>query len=548
MDDLDIKNKNKTSVQKTDNNDGFFRVEKDLLSYGYFSVSSTHLTDKKDCIKGKLKKVVVLRKNHEGGEALAITRSYEDLGQPGNADLRLFLAMMKLIQDRPEHQHQISNPIKFKANEILRLIGKTKNKPNYQMVYKWLDRMTTTSIKLQGKITIEERRYYGEKGGWRFVDNYYLQGEEKPDGTIADSIEVYLTERALMNLNRYRTVPINFQAFLSLKNKTAQVLVPLLQIWFYSNPIFKKDYTDICQLLGIKEYKQASQRGQKFIPSLEELVKAKFLKEFKIEANNSKTGLNVILHAGANFYEALQYSKRTEINLPLENELLLQLPSHKTDKINLDKSQEQLYKSMMTEELHKESVLDLIGSVEINTLRRYFEYAVSRTDAAKNVASRKDYIFRILQKLKNGEEEVPVTFFTQAEQEIKEREKTEFIAKKLEAEQKVANLEMAFLNYLNEYYLVKYQNLSETEKETRRQEYLNKADVKESNRINNLHQETKIQELDRIAQCYLKIEDADNITFEHFLELDSEENLLAKYYPGNTFAESSSNMIFIENC
>lgn len=534
----------------SDDTNCFVQVEKDLISYGYFSVSSNHKKNKKELLRNQTKKIVVIRKT--GNQQVTATiRSYDELGQPGNSDLRLFIGLMKLVQDRTGHKF-FTNPIKFKAYELLNLIGyrdrkdqdgkikRGKGKATYQALYKWLDRLATTTIKLDGTLTAEEKKYYGIKGGWRFADTYTIRGEENPDGIISDSIELKLTERALLNLNHYRTIPINYNAFFSLRHDIAQILVPLLQIWFYpQRGFYTKNYSDFCSLLGITEYKQESLIKQTLFPSLEELIEAKFLRSFLLKKNKSNTGFNLSLEAGTNFFEALQYGKNIESHALKGDELILQL-SNPNPLQSEDKKEEypndfgteeiEIFQKLRSLGIFRDNAIILIKSHQNLEFKRKIEYAQSQIDAmGHKVRNKTNYLFSIL----NSDEKVPETFVTKAEKLINETLQNELLEVQKAEIERTNILEIAYFNYLNELYSAKYNELTDEEKENRRNKYLSNADSKERQRINNMIKDNQLKELNRIAQFYFQMDDENEQTFDDFLKLDSEDNLIFKYTENN---------------
>lgn len=527
----------------------FFRVEKDLISYGYFSVSSNHRKDKKELVRRQTKKIVIIRKT-KTEQVTATVRSYEDLGQPGNGDLRLFMGLMKIIQESPEHRPYITNPVRFKASDLLRLIGyrdtktatgKTKRawgKSTYQMLYRWLDRMATTSVKLEGNLTDEEKTYYGIKGGWRFVDNYRVQGEKRTDGTVSDQIEIVLSERALMNLNRFRTVPINFAAFFSLKKDIAQILVPLLQIWFYGgNGTYTKNYAEFCNLLGVTEYKKESYIVQTLFPSLDELVEKKFLRDYKIEKNKARTGFNLILGAGTNFYEALKFSKQHKAAALQEGEIFFKVVTPTTalpPTESMSEEQREIYERMQTIGLYEETIKNLLETYEPNILERrldFAEYVVEQKKQRGDDVQRPAGLIKTILMTNT----VPPDF-----QSKKDALMAEEMAKQLkeaaEAEQfRHDQLEMAFYNYVRLYWQTKFAKLTTEEIAQRKQQYLEQTTAADRARINGLPEDKRESELERLTAFRFEMEFAEEApTIADFLKLDAEEKLIAKY--GNLFS------------
>lgn len=90
---------------------------------------------------------------------------------------------------------------------------------------------------------------------------------------------------------------MDFEEYKKLKNAIAKALVPLLQIWLYATRdkgVFEKRYDEICQLLNITRYPNASLVAQKFGPSLDELKRHGYLSEWRIVKTSDNTGFKIV--------------------------------------------------------------------------------------------------------------------------------------------------------------------------------------------------------------------------------------------------------------
>lgn len=296
----------------------FLRIEKDMNLYGLFSVKSNNR--KTFASSGFFEKRIVVRKDDKG-KVEALIRSYASLGLPSSADLRKLIALMKIIRDRGERK--ITNPVKFSCYQLLKTQNADGQPPikggsQSQTIYEWLDRMNTTTIKLIGSLTTEEEKYYGEKGGWRLISAYSLvEKEHLKSGRHEDFIEVHFSPSVLANLNSSRTISIPFEGFFNLKKDIAQILVPLMQVWFFaSGGQFTKNYEDFCSLLFIKVYKFIKRIREQLAPSLDELIEQGFLKSYDIERNRQKSGFNITLTAGRLYYLALKHHSNSFLLAP----------------------------------------------------------------------------------------------------------------------------------------------------------------------------------------------------------------------------------------
>lgn len=309
----------------------FVPVDREFFPMGLFSLASQNKTEK------EVYKEILIRER-SSQSVRAVIRAYPDLGLPTTTDLIKTISLMKIINQNKLSKNEglILNPIKINTNQLLRSIGYKYNpgKQSYIDVRRWLDRMSSTTIKLVGEgLTVDETRFYQEEGGWRFIDRYrFILINKSVETEVikinnADLIEIFLHERVLHNLNYMRTNFLDYDAFLELNTHLSKLMAPLLQTWFYAGKgSFEKDYAALCKLFGAKIYKHRSQIHRQFKGTVEELIKMRFIKSFRIEQRKGGSGWKIMFTAGSHFQLAKTEQSFKYPKPSFENDLILDIP------------------------------------------------------------------------------------------------------------------------------------------------------------------------------------------------------------------------------
>ena len=294
----------------------FIRVEKDLISIGFFSPTSKAL---------KSTRVKTVRFSRADAEGRRIETSIRivtggDYGLPGTGDLDKWFAFQRHVHEILKREGAVTNPITFTSWELLSALGiHRQSGKNYGSVEEWLDRMCATTIEVKGEGRVGEQKRFGKDRGIQVFERGVTFGRELKPGVVADRNHVWLSDWQLRNLNGGYNIPIDFDAYLSLKNATAKTLLPLLQVWLYGTRgegIFVKSYAAVCELLGITQYAHESKVREKLGPSLDELQALGLLADWHIERLRGGNGYKLIFKHGAKFYRDLETNRQRQIALP----------------------------------------------------------------------------------------------------------------------------------------------------------------------------------------------------------------------------------------
>ena len=286
----------KTALRSPD----FIKIEKNLISLGFFTPSSKRIKDEKS-------KTITFTKVIEGKriEAKATIVPAAIYGLPVTADQDKYLALQKIISDQRQQAGEVSNPITFTSAELLKILEQADAGKNYHDVSEWLDLMTNTGIISEGVVYLAGKKVWA-KDRFRVFDRAVSFGRELEPGKIAEKNYVWLSQWQLENINNNYLLPVDFDAYKQLKNHISKALVPLLQIWLFASReegYFEKRYDEICQLLRIRQYHYLSEIKRNFAPSLDELVEHEYLESWRIEKTADRKSYKVILHHGEKFHQ-----------------------------------------------------------------------------------------------------------------------------------------------------------------------------------------------------------------------------------------------------
>ncbi|HEY4360362.1 MAG TPA: replication initiator protein A [Bryobacteraceae bacterium] len=278
----------------------FVKVEKNLASLGFFTPSSNRLRNTQE--KSFTITTVADGQRLELKGTIIPSAKY---GLPITADQDKWIALCKILSDILQREGQVTNPVSFTSADILRLLHKHRHSgKNYREIEEWLDVLFSTTIFSEGVVYLakEKRRV---KDRFRVFDRVVSFGKELADGKVADKNYVWLSDWQIQNINNNHLLPIDLEAYRELRNHIAKALVPLLQIWLYATRdkgVFEKRYSELCEILNIRQYQYRSLIVQTLGPSLDELKQFGYLADWQIADTSDKHGYKIILYHGEKFH------------------------------------------------------------------------------------------------------------------------------------------------------------------------------------------------------------------------------------------------------
>lgn len=277
----------------------FAKVEKNLVSLGFFTPSSKRIKDAKA-------KIVSINAVVNGNriEAKATIAPAALYGLPITADQDKYLALQKLITDLRQRQGgQIANPISFTSAELLHLLQQGDAGKNYREIDEWLNVMSSTTIISEGAVYLAGKKRW-VKDRFHVFDRAVSFGKEIEPGVIADRNYIWFSDWQLQNINNNYLIPVDLETYRQLKNHIAKTLVPLLQVWLFASRVdgcFEKRYDELCQILSIRQYQYLSRVKEQLGPSLNELQQHGYLASWSAEPTHDDTGYKLVFHHGEKF-------------------------------------------------------------------------------------------------------------------------------------------------------------------------------------------------------------------------------------------------------
>ena len=282
----------------------FAKVEKNLVSLGFFTPSSKRIKDAKA-------KTITINAMVDGNrvDAKATIVPAALYGLPITADQDKFLALQKIITDlRTRQGGQIANPISFTSAELLHLLNHVDSGKNYLDIDEWLNVMSSTTIISEGAVYLAGRKRW-VKDRFHVFDRAVSFGKEIEPGVVADRNYVWFSEWQLENINNNHLIPVDLETYRQLKNHIAKTLVPLLQVWLYASRkegMFAKRYDELCELLSVRQYRYLSQVKEQFGPSLDELQQHGYLAAWSVEETSDGKEYKLTFRHGEKFHRDRQ--------------------------------------------------------------------------------------------------------------------------------------------------------------------------------------------------------------------------------------------------
>jgi hypothetical protein len=302
----------------------FIRIEKDLVGLGFFTPTSTGKNGKLKSTRVKEMHLTTTGKQGEALQTCVKINAGGEYGLPGTADLDKWLAFMKIVNSIQRREGRITNPIGFTSWELFTVLGHSSDgRKNFDSITEWLNRMKATTIEIT-TTSLNKKQRKKEIRNLDVFSDRWSKGTEMPSGVIADKNYVWLSEWQLENLNRNYVIPVDFDCYRMLRKPIAKTLVPILQVGLYASRaegFWEKDYSLMCQLLGIREWQGKYDITDQLSPSLDELRTLEYIAGWGVEKRKGGDGFKLVFRHGEKFKRDLELmrSRKREIGGPTSN-------------------------------------------------------------------------------------------------------------------------------------------------------------------------------------------------------------------------------------
>lgn len=253
------------------------KSEVNFLVFPFFSLTRKELRKK---IETEYRDVV--ERNGKKMEIFWQVTANAKYGFPGPLDKKVHRAIEQLINERG---WPVTNPITFSIYQLAKMIGIKNPKSGrvYQLIKQALERIVFTGVKSGGTFYHKGKKHWLEKA-FHLYDQVIFKGEALPDGSIAETNYLYLSEPYLESLNAFYIKPLDYRYYWSLKREISRRLYEVLGVKFYGlkdSAYVRFDYFTLCQLLPIAPKKQRFRAKEQLKRHHEELVKTGFLRQVR---------------------------------------------------------------------------------------------------------------------------------------------------------------------------------------------------------------------------------------------------------------------------
>lgn len=336
------------------------RVEKSLHSLGFFA-STPNRDNSRTIVQ------IFRRPDGQRIQAKAVIEGIPSLGLPTTADRDKYMAFMKIALDQREVQGELANPVRFTGADMIKLLRLRKGGFHYDEINDWCKRMVATTIMSEASIFLADRRQYATDT-FHVFDRVILVGEELKDGTRSEFYQVSLSQWQLTNLNQGYLLPLDFNAYLKLGRDIAKALFGHLSVWFYASrgQSVEKKYSDLCQLLNIREYPHLSKARSVLEPSLQELTEIGYLSSWELVRSSSGSDFKLTLSPGKRLLSLPNFS--AIVNPEARAALEARLPSWVG----------QLVKRGVAERKARQLALDVPDEQPVSDQIEYAEYLIQQ--------------------------------------------------------------------------------------------------------------------------------------------------------------------------
>ncbi len=367
----------------------FVGLEKNLIQIGFFSIPNIKVLKKQE----KIVKLTTIESHNIRSHVEILAPS--KIGLPTTGDLTMYLAFQAIVQEKFMFgKERIANPVSFTNYELLNRAQLTMTKDRYEDVRDWLVRMKSTTVRFEAS----DSKRKGTDAVSVF-NRVISSSEHLDDGSVANCNYVWLSEWGIDNLQT--VVPIDLVTYSKLKNQTAKLLVPHLQVWLYASRnqnIFRKNYVQFCALLGITQYSSKSKVIEKLAPAMSELGKYEYIKKWELTGNRQKGYVISITHGPKFFRDQKLFfvlgggkSDNEPISVKTSSNLKL-LPD-----IALTEDQDRVVEKLVSKEIDPKSARQIaleLPSDEIELRIGFCEYVFSESPG--RIKNERGYLYTIL--------------------------------------------------------------------------------------------------------------------------------------------------------
>lgn len=216
-----------------------------------------------------------------------------DCSFPGPLSRRIHFALLSKMQQEQGFP-PFRNPIRWSWYDLAKRLGlKSCSGRSIQQMKEAIEATHGALIRTRYSLQHSEQQtnpLRKQSSAWHLYERYVFIDDTLPDGQIADTNHLWLSDWYLANLNSQYCGPINYELwqFLNNESRIASRLYEYLT-WNFSKriPVFRIGYQKLAQFLPVKPLPHLSQIRQQLEPALNCLKRQQLIESFEWERGST---------------------------------------------------------------------------------------------------------------------------------------------------------------------------------------------------------------------------------------------------------------------
>lgn len=252
---------------------------KDEMNLAEFPVVKLGSRDKREVI---IYEAWVKDENGERQKRKWEVRGAAGVGLPDEFGDRVMVALMTMTAQQGFHSPKVT----FSEYQLLKILGLTDGKRNYQALEKVLKQLVGITIYSQKAFwDNSKKRRVTNQEAFHLVEKFWLRKWEEDDERLESedsSGYIIWSDTFWQSFQSGYIKNLNLPFYLSLDNAIARRLYRFLDKWMYYRDECEIDIFDLGGRLGMVRYKYPSEVKKKLQPAFDELIKQGYLAEAEV--------------------------------------------------------------------------------------------------------------------------------------------------------------------------------------------------------------------------------------------------------------------------
>lgn len=213
------------------------------------------------------------------------------LGLPNEYDERIMVALMAVSASKGFQDRRVP----FSVYSLLRIMGLTDSKRDYENIERGLDRLVGATIFAEGSFWDNaEKNWIKQKSAFHIIERVWLAYKEEDDKIReTEGVPAYFvwSEDLWKSIQDGYIKNLDLSFYYSLETPLARRLYRFLDKRLYRKHAFEIDVFELAGRLGMAAYKYPSQILEKLQPAVNELIRERFLARAGAKKVNKYTRL-----------------------------------------------------------------------------------------------------------------------------------------------------------------------------------------------------------------------------------------------------------------